>query len=147
MLQFTTRYSRFLWARDIRAIPAEEAEKLVQLTSPEELWWKRLIYRRKTKGGFEVIVHLVRIPPTKHWDIEWVHEPEPLRGVKITVDLAAGKLRNAQSVRPYHFEEEQQPVHTPLEAIMSAGRASVEVPPFRYHTMVVFRVVGGANGR
>jgi len=138
--QFKTRYSRFFWARDIKAVPVEEVEKMLSLSSPEEIWWKRLVYKRETDGGCDVIVHLVRIPPTERWDINWADEPAPLEGVKMSARLGSARLQTAQSMRPYHFEEPQQPVHNVLEAKVEDGKATVEIPPFRYHMMVVFRV-------
>ena len=136
--QFQTRYSRFLWAPDIKVVP--EAEKTVTVKTPEELWWKELVYRRDTKDGYDLIVHLVRIPPTEKWDINWIDEPPPLEGVKLTADIGSGKVETVSACRPYHFEEEQQVVQQALEAKVSGGKATVEVPPFRYHTMVVVRV-------
>ena len=54
-IQFMTRYSRFIWARDIRAVPPQIAGQDVQVKSGEELWWKRLVYQRKTAAGRDVI--------------------------------------------------------------------------------------------
>jgi hypothetical protein len=135
--QFQTRYSRLLWAPDIKLVP--DAERTVTVTSPQELWWKRLVYRRHTAEGHDLIVHLVRIPPFEKWDTDWVDEPAPLTGVTIAADLGGAKLKTAQACRPHHFEEPQQTVQTILEARIRDGRAAVTVPAFRYHTMVVFR--------
>jgi len=139
-LQFMTRYSRFIWARDIKAVPVEKAEKVIRLKSPEKIWWKRLVYRRELSDGYDLIVHLVRIPPTERFDFNWADEPEPLKGVRISADIGSGKLETAQACRPYYFEEEQQVVQKVLKASARSGRVVIEVPPFRYHTMVVFRV-------
>ena len=140
-LQFQTRYSRFLWAPDIKV--AAEAEKTVTVETPEELWWKRFVYRRETKEGYDLILHLVRIPPmTNRWDINWVEEPIPLEGVKITTEVGPAKILSAEACRPYHFEEEQQVVQNVLEAKMEGGKATFLIPPFRYHTMVVLQVTG-----
>jgi len=136
--QFMERYSRFIWAPDVRVVA--EAEETVQVDSSEELWWKRLVYKLKRDDGYDLIVHLLRIPPTEKWDMNWVDEPVPLAGVKITADIGTAKLLTAQACRPYHFEEEQQVVQKTLEGSSDTGKVSVEVPPFRYHTMVVFRV-------
>jgi len=137
-LQFQTRYSRFLWARDIKIVP--DGEKIVHASGPEELWWKRLIYKRKTDDGYELIVHVLRIPPTDKFDQDWADEPKPLEGVKITADIAGARVRDVLACRPYHFEEEQQVVQKVLNAKVEGGKATVEIPPFRYHTMVVFRL-------
>jgi len=139
-LQFLTRYSRFIWAPDIKAVPVDEVEKIIHLETPEKIWWKRLVYKRKRSDGYDLIIHLVRIPPTEKWDINWVDEPVPLEGVKITADIGSSTLQTAQACRPYYFEEDQQVVQKVLKASADTGRVSVEISPFRYYTMVVFRV-------
>lgn len=136
--QFQTRYSRFLWAPDIKVVP--EAEKTVTVKTPEELWWQDVVYRRDTKDGYDLIIHLVRIPPTERWDINWIDEPLPLEGVKVTADIGSGNVDNVFACRPYHFEEEQQVVQQALKAEVSGDKATVEIPPFRYYTMVVIRI-------
>ena len=137
-LQFQERYSALLWAPGVKVVPNEEA--LVQVASPETLWWKRLVYRRDTADGYDLIVHLVRIPPTQQWDYSWPTEPEALTSVQVTVTLPAGELRQTWAARPYHFEENQQPVQVALTPTRNGGTVTVEAPPFRYNTMLVFRV-------
>jgi hypothetical protein len=136
-LQFMTRYSRFLWAPDIKLVP--EAEKLVSVTGTDQVWWQRLVYRRDTADGHDLIVHLVRIPPFKKWDLKWLDEPKPLEGVRITANVGSGKLRDVQAMRPYYFDEPQQPVQRTVEAVVNNGRIEITVPEVRYHTMIVFR--------
>jgi len=143
-LQFQTRYSRFLWAPDIKAV--NEPEKDVNVESPEEIWWKKFVYRRDTANGYDLIIHLVRIPPTKdRWDINWVDEAVPLAGVHVSAEIGSGKIQDVYALRPYHFEEEQQVVENKLAPAVMAGRVTVEIPPFRYHTMVVIRVTGNVK--
>jgi hypothetical protein len=138
-LQFQTRYSRFLWSPDIAVV--DDAEQVISVTTPEEVWWKRFVYRRETDQGYDLIVHLVRIPPTtERWDINWVDEPVPLSGVTVGVQAGAGVVQEAHAMRPYHFEEAQQPVQAQLDARVKDGAVLVDVPPFRYHTMLVLRV-------
>ena len=137
-LQFMTRYSRYLWAPDVKIVP--EADKIVRVSSPEEISWKRMVYKLKTAYGYDLIVHLVRMPPTKKWDIEWLDEPKLLAKVAVTLDIGPSALWDAWALRPYDFEEDQQPVQTVLDASVAAGRVSAKVPAFRYHTMAVFRV-------
>ena len=139
-LQFMTRYSRFLWARDIKAVPAEEAEKLIDVKADEELWWKRLVYERKTAAGRDVIVHLLRIPPTPKVDYAWADEPSLLKGVQVTMNAPGERLQTAQACRAYHYEEPQQVVQNKLTPKVNQGRATFSVPPFRYHTMVILRL-------
>jgi len=138
-LQFMTRYSRFIWARDIKALTPDEAQRVMHVSTSEAVWWKRLVYERKTETGRDLIVHLVRIPPTEKVDFNWADEPRCLENATITVDTGNATLQTAQACRPYHYEDPQQVVQTRLAADARAGKAIVVVPPFRYHTMVVFR--------
>jgi hypothetical protein len=137
MLQFTTRYSGLVWSPDAKVV--SEAHTIVNVSSPEEVWWKRLVYRRQTDEGYDLIVHLVRVPPFPRWDINWVDAPEPLTEVTVTAQIA-GQLQTAQACRPYDFGEPQQVVQSELQADVREGKATVKVPSFRYHTMVVFRL-------
>jgi hypothetical protein len=76
-IQFQTRYSRYVWAPDVKVVAAPQ--KALQVLSPEEVRWKRFVYRLATDQGYELIIHLVRIPPTSKWDVDWLEEPQPLR--------------------------------------------------------------------
>jgi len=138
--QFMTRYSRFIWAPDIKTLSVDEVKKTVNISTPEKLWWKRLVYKRKTDDGYDLIVHLVRIPPTEKVDISWTDEPLPLKEVEITADIGAARLRTAQACRPCYLGEAQQVVQKALKAKVEDGKVTVRVPSFRYYTMVVFRV-------
>jgi hypothetical protein len=138
--QFMTRYSRFIWARDIKALTPDEAQRMVTLESPGPVWWKRLVYKRKTDTGHDLIVHLVRIPPTEKVDFKWADEPKPLAGVTLTVATQGAELQTVQACRPYHYEDAQQVVQKTLTPSATSGKVTVTVPPFRYHTMVVFRL-------
>jgi len=142
--QFQTRYSSLLWAPDIKLVPA--AEMTVTVKTPEALFWKQLVYRRETKDGYDLIVHLVRIPPYAKWDLTWVDEPAPLAGVELALTVGRGTVTAAYACRPYQFEEPQQVVHQELTTNFSDGIATVSIPLFRYHTMVVMRVSSVNDG-
>ncbi len=144
-IQFMTRYSRFIWARDIRAVPPQIAGQDVQVKSGEELWWKRLVYQRKTAAGRDVIIHLLRIPPTPKVDYAWADEPLSLKGVQVIINAPGEKLHTAQACRAYHYEEPQQVVQREMEAKTSGPEVTVSVPPFRYHTMLVLRFTAFAS--
>jgi regulatory GntR family protein len=139
-LQFMTRYSRFIWARDIKAVSVDDVDKKIQLDSPEKIWWRRLVYTRKRQDGHDLIVHLLRIPPTEKWDLNWADEPLPLKGVTMTVAVGDAGLQTVLACRPYDFEEPQQVVQKTLAPSATSGKITVTVPPFRYHTMVVLRI-------
>ena len=137
-LQFMTRYSRYIWAPDVKIVP--DAEQILHVSAPEDVSWKRLVYRLKTADGYELIVHLVRMPTTKKWDVQWLDEPKLLANATLSLGVGADALRDVWALRPYDFDEDQQPLQTALDAHVEAGRVSAKAPPFRYHTMVVFRV-------
>ena len=144
-MQFMTRYSRFIWARDIRAVPAQIAEQDIQVKSGEELWWKRLVYQRKTAAGRDVIIHLLRIPPTPTVDYAWADAPALFKGVQVTMNAPGERLQTAQACRAYHYEEPQQVVQQEMGVTTSGPEVTVSVPPFRYHTMLVLRFTAAAN--
>ena len=146
-MQFMTRYSRFLWARDIRAVSPEQAQSLVSVTADEDLWWKRLVYIRKTAAGRDVIIHLVRIPSTPKVDYAWADEPTLLKNVKLTWKAPGERLSMAQACRAYHYEEPQQVVQQKLSVQDGGADLTVAVPPFRYHTMLVLRLVAEPDCR
>ena len=137
-LQFMTRYSRYLWARDIKIVP--NPEKIIKVETPEKFWWKRLVYKRKTETGYDLIIHFVRIPPTEKWDIDLMDDPLPLEGVKITADIGKGKVTKAVAMRPYYYEEEEQPVETVLKPNIVNGKVVIDVPSFKFHQMIVLRI-------
>ena len=144
-MQFMTRYSRFIWARDIRAVTPQFVEQDVQVNSAEELWWKRLVYERKTTSGRDVIIHLVRIPPTPQVDYAWADEPSLLKGVEVSIKALGERLSTAQACRAYHYEEPQQVVQREMGSKTSGSEVTVSVPPFRYHTMLVLRFTASAD--
>jgi hypothetical protein len=139
-VQFMTRYSSLLWARDLKVVPVAEAEKLLRVTGGDDVWWQRLVYRRQTDQGFDLLVHLVRKPPYQKWDLLWLDEPVPLTGLKLSVDCGQAEVTKVFAFRPYYFEEDQQPVETVVAATVTGQAATITVPPFRYHTLVIFRL-------
>lgn len=139
-LQFQTRYSRFLWAPDVKVVT--EPRKVLTVRAPDDVWWEDLVYQRKTEDGYDLIVHLVRKPPTRQWDIDLADEPAEVEETKIVAAVPAGDVKSVTALRPYYYEEDQQPVQTRLSPTETPGGIRVDLPPFRYHTMVVFRVQG-----
>ena len=139
--QFMTRYSRFLWARDIKALP--EAQTYVLVRSQESLFRKRLIYRRATDSGYDLIIHLVRVPPMDKWDLVWPVEPARLESAQLRLALPepGAHIATIRAMRPFYFEEPQQPVSRPMDAARADPNGFLSVPEFKYYTMVVCRVV------
>ena len=80
------------------------------------------------------------MPPTPKVDYAWADEPALLKGVEVSLNVSDERLSTAQACRAYHYEEPQQVVQSKLAADNRSGKATVSLPPFRYHTMVVFRL-------
>ena len=85
-----TRYSRYLWA--VTRQRSSRGGTNLQVSSPEE-FVERMVYRLKTADGYELIVHLVRMPTTKKWDVEWLDEPKLLANATLSLGVGAATLR------------------------------------------------------
>lgn len=159
--QFMARYSGLLWRRDIKVIP--DPQSLFSIETSHPLWWEKSVYRRPTPKGEDYLLHLVNTPETETVDIFRVPDP-PAATAKVTLTLPAGKqlrsvwalqMRKYEENTPYRIEQrDNQWVHTTgatsrfgpsqvkLEAKVEGNRAVVEMPPFLFHTLLVFRVEG-----
>jgi hypothetical protein len=72
--------------------------------------------------------------------VDWVDEPAPLSGLRLTADVGEANLASALACRPYQFEEPQQTVEQTLTPNVRTGKVTVTVPPFRYYTMLVLHL-------
>jgi hypothetical protein len=146
--QFMTRYSALLWARDLRTLPDAHTRFTAALNRP--VWWEHFAYHRPTPAGEELLLHLVNVPETETVDILRAADPPPAAGT-VTLTLPHGAtLKGAWALRmrdyaPGRATCRQGPSQTALTAKVEGGRATVTVPPFLYHTLLVFRVEGSAR--
>lgn len=144
--QFMTRYSNYLWARDLRALPEATARFAVAMSRP--VWWEHYAYRRATPAGEELLLHLVNVPETETVDILRTTDPPPASGT-VTVALPpGGVLKGAWALRMRDYTPGRAtcrlgPSQVALVAKVDGVSATVTVPPFPYHTLLVFRVEGG----
>lgn len=137
--QFQTRYSSLLWARDVKVLPS--AGKVIHVKSPRPLWWKEVVYTRKTLAGTDYIIHLIHVPENENIVYDNPTDPPLVKGTQIALRLAPRvKPVNAWAMRPYDFGEPQRPVEKEIPVTGKGGVASVIVPDFRYHSMAVLRV-------
>ncbi|MBI3922356.1 MAG: hypothetical protein HY318_13125 [Armatimonadetes bacterium] len=137
--QFQTRYSSLLWARDVKVLP--KAEMAVSVKSPRPLWWKEVVYTRKTAEGTDYIIHLIHVPESETILYDNPTDPPMVQQVQVTIKLPpTAKPVQAWAMRPYDFGEPQRPVEKEIPVTVKAGVISVTVPDFRYHSMVVVRV-------
>lgn len=137
--QFQTRYSSLIWARDVKTLP--NAEKVVSVKSSRPLWWKEVAYTRKTAEGTDYIIHLIHVPESETILYDNPTEPPMVQQAQVTLKLSPNvKPVKAWAMRPYDFGEPQRPVEKELPVTLKGSAATVIVPDFRYHTMVVVRV-------
>jgi len=138
--QFMTRYSNFLWARDIKAI--KNPEEIITVKSSRPLWWKKSVYLRETSGGAEYLIHLLNSPTTKKPDWKVVGDPPAASNVEVTLMLQKGSSEaKAWALRPYEWREApRRPWQVELEVEKTEEGAVVRVPSFHYYTLVVFRI-------
>ncbi len=100
MTQFMTRYSAFLWPKDVKII-ADPAAFLSAKTS-RPVWWEEFVYRRPTPNGEDIIVHLLNKPVTENV-VEGNDENPPPATATVSLSLNGRKLREvfAAQPRPY----------------------------------------------
>ncbi len=163
--QFMTRYSGFLWSRDLKALP--DAKACFSVTATRPVWWEHYAYRRPTAAGEELLLHLVNVPETETVDILRQADPPAASGT-VTLTLPPGATLNgawALQMRGYVANANRGgeayraaagkhvagsivragPSQVRLTPKVEGGKVTVTVPPFRYHTLLVFRLEGGAT--
>lgn len=168
--QFMTRYSGLLWRRDIKTVADPAALLTVDASRP--VWWEKAVYRRPGPAGpnksEDLLLHLVNVPETQTVDIYRVPDP-PAATARVTLKLASDRtVRSVWALQmrgyvddatrggaPVKFEQRHNEwVHTTgsvcrfgpsqvrLDFTRTAAGVAVEVPPFLFHTLVVFRLEG-----
>ncbi|OPZ80649.1 MAG: hypothetical protein BWY76_03300 [bacterium ADurb.Bin429] len=161
--QFMTRYSGLLWSRDLKVLPDAKSRFAAMLNRP--VWWERYGYRRQTPTGEDLLLHLVNVPETETVDILRQTDPPPAGGT-VTLTLPPGAtLTSAWALRMRGYVDNTNrggaayktalgkhvagsivragPEQVALPATVKDGKVAVTVPPFLYHTLLVFRVEGG----
>ncbi|HJN15912.1 MAG TPA: hypothetical protein QGH10_10495, partial [Armatimonadota bacterium] len=141
--QFMTRYSGLLWDVDIRRVDAPET---FSVSSGRELWWERSAYvkgPRRRKGGPELyMLHLLNTPATEKPEWSIPDDPPVASDTEVVFRVPAGKsVESAWALRPYEWGEE---THAPLCAQLAMATVDegvkVELAPFQYYTLIVFRL-------
>jgi hypothetical protein len=162
--QFMTRYSAILWQPDVKTI--KEPEKLFAVETARPIWWEKSVYRRPVAKGEDLLVHLVNSPETETVDIKREIVP-PAAACKVTLTIPEKKkVRSVWVLEPrtkplddggatatMTLEPDGKtwahktgslcrtgPSQVELKPVINGDRATVEVPPFHYYSLVVFRL-------
>ena len=134
-MQFWTRHSALIWARDLRLV--RDAATRVSVTSARPLWWERTVYERQAAAGKDILVNLVNEPVTE--GIVFLRPDDPPAVTRARVRVTAPdemRCTSAWALRPYDWGEPQQPQCWELPV---SGSGEVTVPDFRYYMLIVFR--------
>jgi len=141
--QFMTRYSKYLWAEDIRTI--KNPQDLFEVRTSKELWWKEIAYKRSSQNSVEYILHFIQPPARQQVIEEIVEDPLPVEDLVVSFRLPESEkpMPEIWAMRAYETGEDKAPRQTKLK-VTRTNQDSIEVriPPFRYHTMVVLRFNG-----
>ena len=138
--QFMTRYSALIWDIDVKKI--DEPEKVLDVKSEREVWWKKGAYVKENDEETICLVHLLNTPTTETPDWKVTDDPPAASDVELTFKVPAGKtVEKAWALRPYQWgETEHSPVETELKIEDTDGSVKVKIPSFQYHTLVVFKM-------
>jgi len=138
--QFMTRYSTLIWDIDVKKI--DDPEKVFDVRSERELWWKKAAYVKENEEETLYLVHLLNTPTTEKPDWKIPEDPPAASGVEVTFKSPEGKVvEKAWALRPYQWGETQHcPVETELKIEDTDNGAKVTIPSFHYHTLVVFKM-------
>lgn len=135
--QFMTRYSALLWSRDVKWI--KEPWKTINVESNREVWWEEGVYTREGKGYRDTILNIVNAPDKEEFDLKVPNDPEPAKNVEVELMTDAKKVR-AWALQPYGYDSKvKEPTAVELKPERDGKKLIVELPPFTYYTMVVFR--------
>lgn len=136
--QFMTRYSALLWDRELRVIPVSEVEKMIKVTSKDQLLYKDFVYHRNYENSQALIVHFVRPYPLEKWDLHWNVHPTLLSDVQVEFTLPPGKEPViVKAMRPYLPNEKEEIIEHIVPFTLKKSKLSVVLPPFSYYSMVV----------
>jgi len=138
--QFMTRYSTLIWDIDVKKINGPE--KVFNVKSERELWWRKAAYVKENKEGTLYLLHLVNAPTTEKPDWKIADDPPQASGVEVTFSAPAGEtVEKAWALRPYEWgETERSPAQVELELQKTGEGTNVKLPPFHYYTLAVFRL-------
>ncbi|MBQ9770292.1 MAG: hypothetical protein IJW23_00560 [Lentisphaeria bacterium] len=138
--QFVTRYSCFIWDKELVAYAKADAKKNFKVESPKPLLWEDFVYNRKYADSEITVMHLVRPYPLKKWDLDWEIPATMLNNVKVTYPIPAGKKPvMAKAMRPNLPDEADQVVEKILPMTVRDGKVEVTVPAFSYYSMVAIK--------
>ena len=137
--QLMMRYSEFYWGEAVEVM--EDGRRHFQCDSLREVWYENMIYRRDTKDYTDYMIHLVNVPESERCREDVMADPTAVDDAVISTKLFDAKGVKAWAVKPYEYLD---PVLEPQQAEVLVksvnGEIILDVPAFRYYTLLVVRV-------
>ena len=135
------RFSDYYLSNDLRLLPPDQT--VVKVKAPETLWWKNMVFEKKSpQGKPQVVVHLVNSPVSREVEENPTSAVrDPVRNIEVSAGKIDGKeptqawLLTAEPVTP-ELEPEVQAV--PLKIKKTASGATVTVPSVQFLKSVLF---------
>lgn len=145
--QFMTRYSAFLWDPAIKYW--KEACREISVDALREVWWEDAVYVRETGKTKDYYIHLINAPEQEAANMKANRDPPAADDVEISFKSIKNPTGiQAWALRPYDYgSPRQEPVATVLKPEIVEGSLVLEVPAFRYYTLVVVREGKAEGGR
>lgn len=138
-MQFMTRYSSLLWSRDVKWV--KEPWKTINVESNREVWWEECVYTRETPAYKDTMIHLLNSPDEEDITFKAAKDPEAAKYVEVEL-ITDGDPKKVQAcaLQMYGYDSNQrEPTIVPLKTEIDGRKVIVEVPQFKYHTLIVFR--------
>lgn len=138
--KFATRYSRFLFGRDLRLLPEPRRRLRVRAEGP--IWWQEWPTVRQEGEIRQYVVHLVNPPVQPNiFEDPSSATPRPLQNVRVALRLPPGEIVE----KAWLLSPEPDTGGTALEPVLERGSAAVIVPQVQFWKVVVLqtRTKGG----
>ena len=140
--QMMMRYSQFYWHEDVEVV--RDGYKRFLCDSEREIWYDDMIYRRETKDFTDYCIHLVNVPESERCRENVIVDPPAVDDAVVSTKLFGAEGAKAWAIQPYAYLDpvlEPRQVSVPVKS--ANGETVIEVPPFRYYTLLVIRVPRG----
>ena len=138
--QMMTRYSELFWHEDIEIM--KDGYKRFVADSMREIWYDDMIYRRETPDWVQYTIHLVNTPEQEFCDDSVTADPPAADDVEVSTKLFGADKAKAWVIRPHGWlAETLEPTCTPVAAQTVSGETVFKIPPFRYYSLLVIKVM------
>ena len=137
--QMMMRYSQFYWHEDIEVM--QDGGRHFQCDALRDVWYDKMIYRREKKDYTDYYIHLVNVPESERCREDVVVDPPEVDDAVVSTKLFGAEGVRAWAVQPYaYLDPVLEPRQESVPVKSANGETVVEVPPFRYYTLLVIRV-------